>query len=81
MTNQSGIARAFYEERHVRNLHEWMSRELAIVGARIHAFEFCPHHPNGLIERYRIGMAYLVGTNPLVLASMQTLRKSSKVRT
>lgn len=31
-----------------------MSRELAIVGARIDAFEFCPHHPNGLIERYRM---------------------------
>ncbi|MCK1303419.1 HAD family hydrolase [Bradyrhizobium sp. 24] len=54
VTNQSGIARGFYEERHVRNLHEWMSRELAMVGARIDAFEFCPHHPDGLIERYRV---------------------------
>lgn len=53
VTNQSGIARGFYEEQHVRNLHEWMSRELAIGGARIDAFEFCPHHPDGLIERYR----------------------------
>ena len=31
-----------------------MSRELAIVGAHIDAFEFCPHHPDGLIERYRV---------------------------
>lgn len=54
VTNQSGIARGFYEERHVRNLHEWMSRELATVGAHIDAFEFCPHHPEGLIERYRV---------------------------
>lgn len=54
VTNQSGIARGFYEERHVRNLHEWMSRELARVGAHIDAFEFCPHHPDGLIERYRV---------------------------
>lgn len=54
VTNQSGIARGFYEERHVRNLHEWMSRELAVVGAHIDAFEFCPHHPDGLIERYRV---------------------------
>lgn len=54
VTNQSGVARGFYEERHVRNLHEWMSRELDSVGAHIDAFEFCPHHPDGLIERYRV---------------------------
>lgn len=54
VTNQSGIARGFYRERHVRNLHDWMSRELTIVGAHIDAFEFCPHHPDGLIARYRV---------------------------
>ncbi|WP_448046358.1 D-glycero-alpha-D-manno-heptose-1,7-bisphosphate 7-phosphatase [Bradyrhizobium liaoningense] len=54
VTNQSGIARGFYEERHVRNLHEWMSRKLASAGAHIDAFEFCPHHPDGSIERYRV---------------------------
>ncbi|PDT83344.1 D,D-heptose 1,7-bisphosphate phosphatase [Bradyrhizobium sp. Y36] len=53
VTNQSGIARGFYEECHVRNLHEWMSNELAVLGAHIDAFEFCPHHPDGAIERYR----------------------------
>lgn len=53
VTNQSGVARGFYEEWHVRNVHEWMSRELAIFGAHIDAFEFCPHHPDGLVERYR----------------------------
>ncbi|WP_338318765.1 D-glycero-alpha-D-manno-heptose-1,7-bisphosphate 7-phosphatase [Bradyrhizobium ottawaense] len=54
VTNQSGIARGYYEERHVRNLHEWMSRELESFGAHIDSFEFCPHHPDGLIERYRV---------------------------
>lgn len=54
VTNQSGVARGFYEERHVRKLHEWMSHELALVGAHIDAFEFCPHHPDGLIEGYRV---------------------------
>ncbi|MCK1716143.1 MULTISPECIES: HAD family hydrolase [unclassified Bradyrhizobium] len=54
VTNQSGIARGLYEERHVRNLHEWMSHELAIVGAHIDAFEFCPHHPDAQIARYRV---------------------------
>lgn len=54
VTNQSGIARGFYEERHVRNLHSWMSRELAAFAAHIDAFEFCPHHPDGLIAKYRL---------------------------
>lgn len=54
VTNQSGIARGFYEERHVRRLHEWMSSELVRVGAHIDAFEFCPHHPDGQIARYRV---------------------------
>lgn len=54
VTNQSGIARGFFEERHVRDLHSWMTRELAMVGAHIDAFEFCPHHPDASIGRYRL---------------------------
>lgn len=34
-------------------LHPWMVDELATVGARIDAFEYCPDHPEGIIERYR----------------------------
>ncbi|WP_409187986.1 D-glycero-alpha-D-manno-heptose-1,7-bisphosphate 7-phosphatase [Bradyrhizobium sp. RDM4] len=54
VTNQSGIARGLYEERHVRRLHEWMSHQLAMIGAHIDAFEFCPHHPDAEIARYRV---------------------------
>lgn len=54
VTNQSGIARGLYEERHVRNLHEWMSHQLALVGAHIDAFEFCPHHPDAQVAQYRV---------------------------
>ena len=54
VTNQSGVARGFYEEHHVRSLHEWMSRDLATIGAQIDAFEFCPHHPDSLIAQYRL---------------------------
>jgi D-glycero-D-manno-heptose 1,7-bisphosphate phosphatase len=53
VTNQSGVARGFYDEDHVRKLHAWMARELAGIGARIDAFEYCPFHPEGTIERYR----------------------------
>lgn len=44
-----------------------------------------PGRKQALAKQHRaatpIGMAYLVGTNPLVLASMQSLRKTAKVRT
>lgn len=53
VTNQSGVARGFYEERHVQALHRWMADELAAVGAHIDAFEYCPDHPDGTIARYR----------------------------
>jgi D-glycero-D-manno-heptose 1,7-bisphosphate phosphatase len=53
VTNQSGVARGFYEESHVHALHRWMADEMAAIGAHIDAFEYCPDHPDGTVERYR----------------------------
>lgn len=53
ITNQSGVARGLYEEADIHRLHDWMARELETRGARIDAFEYCPFHPDGHIERYR----------------------------
>ena len=53
VTNQSGVARGFYEESHVQALHRWMADEMAAIGAHIDAFEYCPDHPDGTVERYR----------------------------
>jgi D-glycero-D-manno-heptose 1,7-bisphosphate phosphatase len=53
VTNQSGVARGLYEESHVQRLHRWMADEMAAIGAHIDAFEYCPDHPDGTIERYR----------------------------
>ncbi len=53
VTNQSGIARGLYEESHVQTLHRWMADEMAAIGAHIDAFEYCPDHPDGTVERYR----------------------------
>jgi D,D-heptose 1,7-bisphosphate phosphatase len=53
VTNQSGVARGFYEESHVHALHRWMADEMAQIGAHIDAFEYCPDHPDGIIEQYR----------------------------
>ena len=52
-TNQAGVARGLYGEAEVEALHAWMQGELARAGARIDAFAYCPHHPDGTVDRYR----------------------------
>ena len=54
VTNQSGIARGFYTAREVDNLHAYMQKSLAEVGAHIDAFYYCPHHPEGKIPEFSI---------------------------
>lgn len=53
VTNQSGVARGYYSEQDVRQLHDWMQAQLAIRGAHIDDFRFCPHHPNAPLPAYR----------------------------
>jgi D-glycero-D-manno-heptose 1,7-bisphosphate phosphatase len=54
VTNQSGVARGIYDEAMVRRLHEHMQRVLAERGARIDAFYYCPHHPDGKVAQYAL---------------------------
>lgn len=53
VTNQSGVAQGFYEERDVRALHDWMNSELGKAGGRVDGFYYCPHHPQGSRDEYR----------------------------
>jgi D,D-heptose 1,7-bisphosphate phosphatase len=53
VSNQSGVARGLYQESDIHSLHRWMADEMASMGAHIDAFEYCPDHPEGTIERYR----------------------------
>ena len=53
VTNQSGVARGFYPEAQVGALHRWMAAELAEAGARVDAWEHCPHHPDAPLAEFR----------------------------
>ena len=50
VTNQSGVARGFYDEAAVKSLHTHMQDVLSKHGARIDAFYYCPHHPDGSVK-------------------------------
>ena len=45
-TNQSGIARGYYNEKDLKKLHDWMLKELRKNEVRIDKIYYCPHGPN-----------------------------------
>lgn len=47
VTNQSGVARGYYTEDDVINLHRHIASELERSGAHVDAWLYCPHHPTG----------------------------------
>jgi D-glycero-D-manno-heptose 1,7-bisphosphate phosphatase len=47
VTNQSGVARGYYTEDDVETLHRHIASELKRCHARVDAWLYCPHHPDG----------------------------------
>ncbi|KMT65633.1 D-glycero-beta-D-manno-heptose 1,7-bisphosphate 7-phosphatase [Catenovulum maritimum] len=45
VTNQSGIARGYYSEEQVNQLHDWMIEQFKSHKVDISKVYFCPHHP------------------------------------
>lgn len=54
VTNQAGVARGYYGENDVIELHRYIDSLLAEGGAFLDKYLFCPHHPQGSIEGYNI---------------------------
>ena len=54
ITNQSGVARGFFDEAAVKLFHAHMQSVLAERGAHIDAFYYCPHHPEGTVKAFAI---------------------------
>ena len=53
VTNQAGIARGFFDEAFVRSVHAHLNTLLP-ADAVPDAYYFCPHHPEGVVEPYRV---------------------------
>jgi histidinol-phosphate phosphatase family protein len=52
VTNQSGVARGFYDLSDVDLVHKHMIAEMARVGAHVDAWFFCPYHPEGMVRAF-----------------------------
>ena len=52
VTNQSGIARGLFSEAFVAETHRAIDARLAAGGARVDAYYYCPHHPDGRVAAY-----------------------------
>ncbi len=53
ITNQSGLARGFFNENTLEEIHSYMISQLRKKGAEIDGIYFCPHDPNAKIEKYK----------------------------
>jgi D-glycero-D-manno-heptose 1,7-bisphosphate phosphatase len=51
-SNQSGVARGYFTKALVDEVHRHIDSAMATGGARIDAYYYCPHHPDGAVEEY-----------------------------
>ncbi len=54
VTNQAGVARGFFDEAVVSEVHAAIDARLESGGARVDAYYYCPHHPDGRVAAYRV---------------------------
>jgi len=53
VTNQSGIARGYFDEDQMHAFHALLGERLEAAGVRIEAFYDCPFHPEASVAAYR----------------------------
>jgi len=55
ITNQAGVARGYFTEDLVHQVHARLQALLQLDGARLDAIYYCPHHPAAGVPPYRQG--------------------------
>jgi D,D-heptose 1,7-bisphosphate phosphatase len=54
VTNQSGVARGFFEEHALVQVEHKLQDLLMRVDIHLSGFYYCPHHPQGKIPKYAV---------------------------
>lgn len=54
VSNQSGVARGYFDEGAVARMHDRLQRMLDRYGAALDGLEYCPHHPEGVEPSYAV---------------------------
>lgn len=53
VSNQAGLAKGKFREEQMEAVHAAFVRHFRSRGVEFDAIEYCPHHPDGIAERYR----------------------------
>ena len=53
ITNQSGVARGYFSEEMLGDIHRKMEELLSDHGASLDGIYYCPHHPEGTVATFR----------------------------
>jgi D-glycero-D-manno-heptose 1,7-bisphosphate phosphatase len=54
ISNQSGVARGYFEEEVLRPVETRLRELVAATGSSLAGFYWCPHHPTGTVPAYAI---------------------------
>ena len=73
VTNQSGLARGYFPESLLEEVHTRMEQELAGAGAHVDGIYICPHHPEAKEEKFRLNCNCRKPKNGLFLAAARDL--------
>ncbi len=52
ITNQAGIAHAYFTEVDLQRMHKHLTATLAAIGVHLTAIYYCPHHPAGCLPQF-----------------------------
>ncbi len=54
VSNQSGVARGFFEEPELQRMINRLSELFSSAGIALTDFYYCPHHPEGNVRKYAV---------------------------
>jgi len=73
ISNQSGVARGFFEEGALRAVESRVTELLDELGVPLAGFYYCPHHPEGSVPGYAVRCACRKPAPGLILRAAEEL--------